>query len=798
MILATFFVGSVCHGATARSATNVSTAREDGREINRSAGVVNLSSQSDTSVSRAAVRRPTTNSRGVAATNGNNNAVVSGRSATRQNVVNTNINHSRPGANATSVRAAASSAVRAPARSATTPVRGAGHSSSVSGVARSAARATAVFSDVSKIGGGYATCRDAYATCMDQFCAKANDTYRRCFCSSKFTEFRNTENALDEAKILLMRFEDNNLNAVDKTAAEVNAMYTATVGEQAIKNDTSGAAQMLSEIGDLLSGKKQAAPSSNNSGASLGIMDLDFSTDLGDVWGDSASSSIFSSGSGVDLSTLEGQELYNQANKQCLSLMADSCENDAVLTMAKSSYNILITQDCNAYEKKVNAQKEAVQQTVRTAEKYLRDARLEEYRSHNSADVNECIAKVKSAITADTACGANYKRCLDYTGAYIDQNTGEPIYSPRLFQLENLITLDGNAGNLDVLGANGQFNSFLETRKMFATTALDSCRDISSIVWEEFKRSALIEIAQAQAAKIEEVKMTCVSTMKECYDTQSDALKSFDDTTAQAAGALSAYAAKAMCQEKVTACAALYGNNSTCQFDSNGHLTSDAKGCGLAALISFVDNVDDVRVAEGCASAIDNYVQELCTPQKGTQGFPWNCRNKTKGNVAADTVSRSADASIAENIRYFAQENCSDPTKEKSYANLPLQTRTQVEKAINDIAEQLEYQLMDTCEELDGYWMDADEERDGLSGTLLTAFYSNVYGGNTNNTTWGKCVQNDTMLRCLAYNDPDAESKVASYDRAKDECSFTDEWYKTQCSLMGNGYYENGVCYVAP
>ena len=44
----------------------------------------------------------------------------------------------------------------------------------------SMARATAVFSDVSKIGGGYAGCRDAYATCMDQFCATANDKYRLC------------------------------------------------------------------------------------------------------------------------------------------------------------------------------------------------------------------------------------------------------------------------------------------------------------------------------------------------------------------------------------------------------------------------------------------------------------------------------------------------------------------------------------------------------------------------------------------------------------------------------------------
>ena len=31
----------------------------------------------------------------------------------------------------------------------------------------------------------YNTCHDAYFTCMDQFCATASDTYRRCICSSK-------------------------------------------------------------------------------------------------------------------------------------------------------------------------------------------------------------------------------------------------------------------------------------------------------------------------------------------------------------------------------------------------------------------------------------------------------------------------------------------------------------------------------------------------------------------------------------------------------------------------------------
>lgn len=640
------------------------------------------------------------------------------------------------------------------------------------------ARATAVFDDVSKIGGGYATCREAYSTCMDQFCAKANDTYRRCFCSSKFTEFRDTEAALDEAKNLLAQFENNNLNAVDKTAAEVNAMYTATEGERAIKNDTSGAAAMLSEIGDLLSGKRKVSAGSNST--SLGVLDLDFSTSMDDIWSGGDASSIFSSSSGTDLSQLEGQALYTQAQKQCLSLMNDACENNAVMTMAKSSYNILISQDCNAYEKKVNSQRETIKQTVRTAEKYLRDARLEEYRSHNSADVNECIAKVKSAITADTACGANYKKCLDYTGAYVDANTGDPIYSPRLFELENLITLAGANGNTDVLSQNGKFNSFLETRKMFATTALDSCRDISTTVWQEFKRSALIEIAQAQSVKIEEVKMSCVSTMADCYDTQTNALKDFDTTTASAAGAVSAYAAKALCQDKVTACAALYGNNTNCQFDGNGKLTSDAASCGIKSLLAFVDNVDTVRVAEGCATAIDNYVKQLCTPSTGNQGYPWNCR-------------RYGQAQLRSVIENYALQNCKDPTKDsKQFSELPDRVKQQVTQAISDVQEELDDQLADACESLDGFWTDAND-----TGKLLTAFYSTTFGKSEvptgNAALSGRCVENSERTACLAYN-TGRETPVATYDSVRG-CVLTDVWYQERCTAM-NGYYETGNCYL--
>lgn len=793
--------------------TNVAPQRADGVAVSRGDG-----GNADVSVvSRSAVRRAT----GTQARSGTNVVAGTGRSVARTGATQV---ERVPVSNARSAVAGVSRSATN-ARSAT--------NMSKPGVSRaSMARATAVFDDISKIGGGYSACRESYATCMDQFCAKANDTYRRCFCSARFMDFRDAEYAMDEAKTLLMQFEDNSLFAVDKTAAEVNAMYSATVGEAAIKKDTSAAAGILADINDLLTGKRKSNSSvSSGSYSSLGVLNLDFSTSADDIWsGGGAFDSVFMGG-GQDMSQMEGQELYNAAHQQCARLAADSCSNAAVANMARSSYSIMITQDCNAYEKSVEAKREAVKNTVRQAERYLREARLEEYRAHNSADMNECVSKVRNAILQDTACGDNYQRCLDPTGAYVNAATGEAIYSQRLFQLTDVIKLAGMGDSSDdewstendVLAQNPNFNTFLDSKRKFATTALDTCRDISEPVWEEFKRAALIEIAQAQDEKIEEVKSSCVSVMAQCYNKQSGDLKSFDDTTAKAAGAISAYAAREMCKDKVIACASLYGDTNGCSFDGNGKLTAGNNAsvsgdssamdrCGLTALLDYVDAVDTVRVAEGCQTALESYIKDLCTPSTGDYTYPYGCRKmKLRDNSEASAKTFSYDT-IEGSIKNYAINNCYNPanglsdnaTAEQRYVSLELQTRNTVQRAISDIETAMQDQLSSLCSSMDGYWVVGGNEEDDLLVTgepLLKAFYSAVYAGERDTMAelgWGSCRENSTRTMCLAYNVGlgEDDTPVAAYNSATGECTFTESWYEQRCAWLGDGYYENGVCYL--
>lgn len=666
------------------------------------------------------------------------------------------------------------------ARSATTQKsnpRGGARSvtNSVAGLSRAAttARATAVFNDLGKIGSGYAACRESYATCMDQMCANANDTYRRCFCSDRFTKFRSVEESLDEAMIMLQQFQDNNLEVIDKTAAEVNAMYSASIGEAAIKKDTSASAKLLDNINKLLSGGGTSSTASNMNN-SIGILDLDFSVDFDDVWSDGGFS-LFDTGN-QDLSTLEGTALFNAALRQCTRLTQNMCENNAAFTMSRSSYNILISQDCNTYEKALNKKKETVAQAVRTAEKYLREARLEEYRAHNSMDVNECLGKVRSAMLSDTACGENYKRCLDPTGAYID-STGEPIYSPRLFQLEKMMKLPGvtdNNINTDILSANSTYERWLDGYREYVTQQLDTCRSIADFVWTEFKRNAVIEIAQAQANKIEEAKSSCVDVIAECYDEQSQSIvKLGSKKTATTAGALGRYTARDRCQEKVSACAALYSRGEGCQFDSNGYL-QNSKACGMESLITYINTVDDLMVVEKCKDAVDEYLIELCTPDDGKYEYPYKCKGLTA-------------TQLGEMIDTFVSDYCANPT-DKTVVS---QMGDYVDVAIQDIQADIRATLADICEDLDGYWYDKDNPQSGEDD--LERFYYNVYGGK-HDYTWGYCYQNSERIACENYNVGHADDPLTEWYNG--QCTFFDAWYEMKCEEELDGYYEGGTCYV--
>lgn len=454
-------------------------------------------------------------------------------------------------------------------------------------------------------GTGYNTCRDAYFTCMDQFCAKQNESYRRCVCSTRLAEIQSRERALGVAADSLQNFHDLNIEVIPKTAAEVKAMITATAGESiaTTKKDNSAAASQLAGISDVLAKTKKSAMSTQGT--------LDIAGDINAIW------STTDLTGGANIANLTGEALYNAVHAQCAAIMESYCPTAATQTMVISAYGMYIENDCSILINSLDKKAVAANSTIRQTEREMQTARLENYNAHNSSSINDCIANVRADITADTACGADFVHCLDVSGRYLNRDTGEPIYTADFYQLETMVSLSG-----DVL--TNQNNRLvvaeLQSKRKFAENSLNTCTDLADDVWDEFMRQALREIYQGQQERIRKVKDECLSVVSACYDEQNQSLKDFSNVKDQLLLGQRLELSEEMCKEKLNACSNLYGN--------------------LSLLVEAMHNITNQEIGKQCRVTLQEYAADLCaTASNDTQhSYPYACRTYTPGQQKHATI----------------------------------------------------------------------------------------------------------------------------------------------------------------
>ncbi len=544
---------------TNRTTTNTTT-RDTGNTISRTTTAKNIT-QSNVSRNATTARSTSNTAQSSTSRNAANNSVVRTTATPRKTVTPS-------------------------ARSALTP----GRASTIS------------TSSTNTFGTSYNSCRDAYFTCMDQFCANANDSYRRCVCSSRLSEIQEKERALSQSANQIQDFKDLNLEVIPKTAEEVKAMLSATEGENAIKSDNSASAQKLAGISDVLSSTKSKSLST------LGTLDI--AGDINQIW---ATTDL---ASGENIINLTGESLYNAVHAQCAELVSGNCTSTATFNMVVSAYGMYIENDCttlaNALDKSLNQ----ANSTIRDTEREMNMARLDNYNAHNSTSINDCIAQVRKDITADNACGEDYVHCLDITGRYLNRETGEPIYTQDFYQLEAQTSLSG-----DILTnpTNRMLVAELNRKRSFAERGLETCRDIADEVWDEFMRQAITEIYQGQQEKIRNVKNECLDVVNACYDEQSESLKDFTNIKEELLLGSRLELSEELCQEKLYACSNLYG---------------DPNGNGLELLITAMHNITDQKIAQECATLLKEFAIDMCAvpSNDSLHSYPYGCRVYAPGD----------------------------------------------------------------------------------------------------------------------------------------------------------------------
>lgn len=372
---------------------------------------------------------------------------------------------------------------------------------------RAATNTTTVDLTETRTGAAYEQCKNAYFSCMDQFCQLKNDDYRRCSCSDRVLELAEIRDVMQDAGDQLTVFNEN-LDTVGMTAAQASAMKTASEGENALTSDKSASKALLQAIMNSIRGEDSTV---GGKFTDLNSINISFNT----------ANAFGTLDAGAAIAAYNGKNLYTAVYPQCRNAVRADC-NDASLQRAINAYLMAIEQDCNTVQTAIETTQKQMKSAVRESSAMLDLARVENRRNHNSDDITTCVNNVESAILSEEVCGANYHKCLD-NGEFIDISTGKPIAGvEKFYELENLLKFADGVGaseqQLSKVKSNRTFVQNFEKRtKKFAQPALDKCTEQADTVWAEYLDKALLSIYYAQKSKVAEIKQGCFDFVSTCY-----------------------------------------------------------------------------------------------------------------------------------------------------------------------------------------------------------------------------------------------------------------------------------------
>ena len=209
-------------------------------------------------------------------------------------------------------------------------------------------------------------CREAYRSCMDEFCLLSESEGERCACSE----------SINKSKSLIKE--------IQKIQAEADKLYTEGVERE----------QLGAKVSLVFGESESAKRASRASGLSF------------TEWLNSEDSE--DDGLGVDDNI--GDALYAMAAEYCAGAL-QSC--GAKADMEETLYVRQIVADCKSFESYLGEQKTNAEANKRTAEAAVRKARLEMLDTTNKYNRGECLLAYKSCIADKGGCGSNFENCLD-------------------------------------------------------------------------------------------------------------------------------------------------------------------------------------------------------------------------------------------------------------------------------------------------------------------------------------------------------------------------------------------------
>lgn len=409
------------------------------------------------------------------------------------------------------------------------------------------------------------SCQEQYNDCMDQFCAVIDANQKRCSCSSNLSKYAKVERAVKDANTQLNEVAQN-IRYVGLSADEISAIMSATEAEEAMTGvtDTTENRTLLAQIEQMI--KDPATTSSGSlSSDSYGLLDINL--DFSSSGTDDLFSLDFLSNSNSGFSSLRGTDLYNAAKKRCNTVINQCKDVGATAQQITGNYDLAIDKDCIAYEQGLNKMNETLVSNVRSATRMLQKARLAVLQNQNTYDARECIGALETCMTDDMVCGEDYKKCLDPTKKFIDEN-GNVVLGKDINYIQKFMTNYNNA-NVDRTYLSSAYNTGISdsicagdgdgrcvvkylltkigtmqkaTDEGLCRPVLDKCRAYTydtrgnynaynDIVISYIQR-AMVNIKAAQYKIVSDYASTCLTDIATCYNNQASQITSWSATAA--------------------------------------------------------------------------------------------------------------------------------------------------------------------------------------------------------------------------------------------------------------------------
>ncbi len=323
-------------------------------------------------------------------------------------------------------------------------------------------------------------CQQKYEGCMDAFCMLDNETGGRCICSDKNAEY------------------DSILAEIEKLDQQSYKMATAGVERIEMGADADAVTAAASDIAaDIMSETEdEIKRTSSRKALDLSLWDTAIGMDE-DV-------SVFDESS-MMMSSVEGKEgdaLHSAAAAICVAQIPECGSDVAMLRMA---YAQKIRSDCAAYENSLKAQKKASSTKLAAAEKALRDAALDQYRSANKYDLGQCTIQFKSCMIKTGGCGEDFSKCASVAA---DDNTRAGVKAAKKYKIKGATSqIEISASTYDTLVA----------KKPLCESVTKNCVAVADQVWDTFLKEVAPQIKSAELIAEDNARQNCIGNISDCF-----------------------------------------------------------------------------------------------------------------------------------------------------------------------------------------------------------------------------------------------------------------------------------------